>query len=488
MGRPVAPPNDAPTNRPGEELMDQHRRLGGRAATAAIALVLGTAALSACNADAGTGLLLRDLDPVVLTGSDLPGLVGAAATDIVAFRWNTDRHAWQQVPVQVDQRHMEFLTKLRNGSGSTGPTAMAYSDPNANAGPDPIPTFDGDDEVAFMADDTGGLAPSGTGDPGGVVAGSGLRVTVVDPLATPDAGRGTGVGRVYVFKRSGTTLSPDAGKDYVDYDFQPSDPMGHIEDSTVSTGRYTTHFSARWTRDEVRLGTGPDILDRHRNLFAIGYCGRSEDTFSAGDGGYATNIDGPVRVIRSYLGANSGTYTQREHVFYRGEERVQTFLRVHEIPGIVDFYDFSAAAIGMQYSSSSTAPRVAIDGFPDVTGTAAPTWEAVTGTNGQGALVSTTSLVTDIAGLASQAYYSDQVAPTATQCTGDASEYGASGTAITSVIPNTDPAATGPVSHLTSTRWNVYVPAGTEGMAVFTHVANLTTPLTTSVASFEPGA
>ena len=122
-----------------------------------------------------------------------------------------------------------------------------------------------------------------------------------------------------------------------------------------ATDRYATHFSARWTRDELTLGAGPDILDRHRNLFAVGYCVRSEDTFSAGDGGYATNIDGPVRVIRSYLGANSGTYTQREHLFYRGAERVQTFLRVHPIPGIMDFYDYSPAAVGMRYSSSTTS-------------------------------------------------------------------------------------------------------------------------------------
>ena len=52
-------------------------------------------------------------------------------------------------------------------------------------------------------------------------------------------------------------------------------------------------------------------------------------------------------MIRSYLGANSGTYTQREHIFYRSTERVQTFLRVHAIPGIIDFYDYSAAAVGM---------------------------------------------------------------------------------------------------------------------------------------------
>jgi hypothetical protein len=301
-------------------------------------LAIGGLALSACNVDAGTGLWVRDLDPVVLRGSDLPDLVGIDPGDIVAFRYDTQAGAWDQVPVQVDERHLEHLTQLRDGTGTTGPMAMAYSDPGANAGADPVATFDADDEVAFMADDTGGAAPNGIGRPAGVVAGSGVAVTVIDPLTATSAYRGTGTGLVYLFERSGQ-LSPGAGVDYVDYDFAPGDPMGHAEDSTVTTDGYRTHFAARWVRDALHLGEGPDLLDRHRNQFALDVCGRSEDTFSAGDGGYATNVDGPVRVIRSYLGANSGTYTQREHIFYRRTERVQTFLRVHAIPGIMDFYD-----------------------------------------------------------------------------------------------------------------------------------------------------
>ena len=59
-----------------------------------------------------------------------------------------------------------------------------------------------------------------------------------------------------------------------------------------------------------------------------------------------------------------------------------------------------------------------------------------------------------------QGYYTDDSTPPAVQCTGDAFEYGASGTAITSAIPNTDPAIAGSVATLTATRWNVYVPAG----------------------------
>ena len=285
---------------------------------------------------------------------------------------------------------------------------------------------------------------------------------------------------MYLFERSGA-LSPGAGVDYVDYDFAPVDPMGHAEDSTVSTDGYRTHFAARWVRDRLHLGAGPDLLDRHRNQFALGVCGRSEDTFSAGDGGYATNVDGPVRVIRSYLGANSGTYTQREHVFYRRTERVQTFLRVHAIPGIMDFYDYSAAAIGMRYQSSNTPGGVVIDGVPDAMATALPTWEAVTGA--PGSMVSVSTVQTTIAGLGLQAYYSDDSTPATTQCTGDAFEYGASGTTITTALPNTDPAAPGAVATFTGTRWNVYLPPGEPGITGIL-VANLGAPLTSSAVAW----
>ena len=66
----------------------------------------------------------------------------------------------------------------------------------------------------------------------------------------------------------------------------------------------------------ARAGGARDILDRHKNLFAPGNCGRSENTFSDGAGAIIVNKNGPVRAIRSYIGANSGTYTHREHLFY----------------------------------------------------------------------------------------------------------------------------------------------------------------------------
>ncbi len=452
-------------------------------AAALVAVILAAASLAGCNGLGGSGLWHRDNTPVVITGSQVSAFATKAPGNIVAFRWNSEERWWQQVPVQVDERHTEFLSKLRNGSGTSGPTTLAYSDPYANAGPDPDATLDLNDEIAFMAIDAGGEAPRDAPTPAGVVAASGLRVTVTDPLASTDPTRGWGVGFLYLFERSTPTLLPAAGHDYVQYTFAPADPTGNVENSTVSTNRYTTHFSGRWTRDSLRLGDGPNILDRHRNLFAVGNCIRSEDTFSAGVGGFATNVNGPVRVIRSYLGANSGTYTQREHIFYRGVERVQTTLRVHAIPGILDFYDYSAAAIGMEYSNSNNPAGVTIDGVSDIIGGALPTWEAVSGV--QGTMVSAGTLETDIVGLIPGIYYLDDATPPATQCTGDGSEYGASGIAITSGIANTDPTL-GAFNNFLGTRWNIYAP-GTD-LDIDRQVANLATPVTVAVTQFVAGS
>ncbi|MGA7436356.1 MAG: hypothetical protein WBW44_12180, partial [Solirubrobacterales bacterium] len=52
-------------------------------------------------ANAATGLPDREADPVVLTGSQLPDLLGAVPGRIVAFSWDG---SWKQVPVQVDER------------------------------------------------------------------------------------------------------------------------------------------------------------------------------------------------------------------------------------------------------------------------------------------------------------------------------------------------------------------------------------------------
>ena len=65
--------------------------------------LIGAVVLSGCVTRFGASLL-RLQDPVVMQGSSLPKLLGADPTHVVGFAW--DGAAWNQVPVQVDQRDL----------------------------------------------------------------------------------------------------------------------------------------------------------------------------------------------------------------------------------------------------------------------------------------------------------------------------------------------------------------------------------------------
>lgn len=426
----------------------------------------------------------RDRDPVVLTGSDLPTLLGLALNQVVAFRYD---NGWQQIPVQIDERKVVDYRSVYNGVVPAGLTTLAYADPNTYCGSDTDASFDSDDELVFMAKDAGDLAGPGAGEPSGVIAGSGVEITVTDPLDS-------GVGYVYLFRNDGT-LNPDAGQDYVTYVFNllagPYIPNYNTadgpnpEDSEAYSAYYRTHFADRWIRDETNVyaggATGVDILDRHKNLFVIGSCGRTEDSFSNGEGAFFVNKDGPVRAIRSYMGANSGPVTQRDHYFYEQRQEILTHLRVHGIPGIMDLYDYSPAATGMTYYNDLNAGGVTIDGVPDSVTLGQTTWEMVTGT--QGTVVITAQIVTD-ASLYFASYYSDDSTPSNTQCTGDAYEYGLSGLWIPVPIPNTDPYYP-PYYILAATRILNYEPPGQPIALAELRRDQTATPLTIGVQAYQ---
>jgi hypothetical protein len=404
-----------------------------------------------------TGCTLnRPEDPVVLTGSQLPALSSVAAGDVVAFRWLQN---WDQVPVQVDERKTVDFGTVYNGA-SLGFSTTVYADPGTFTGADSNGNVDSDDEVAFMAKDVGLEAPGDAANPAGVVAGSGVKVRVRSAL-----GGSTKDGWIYLFKRSGS-LDPGAGKSYVSYDFNllsgaykttyKLQDGPNPENSTITTPYYVDHFSDRWLNDQIKVKTGDasevDILDRAKALLGPGNCGRSEDTFDDAEGAFIANKVGPVRAIRSYIGANSGPLTQREHIFYEQREDIRTFLRVHSIPGPWDFFDYSAAASGMTYRNNLNTGGVTIDGVPDTPTDGALSWESVDGP--QGGLSTVHTLVTDITSLNNTSHYLDDSTPDSgaeTQCTGDAQAFGESGPWLNSSLPNTDPRTT-PFNSLASTR------------------------------------
>jgi hypothetical protein len=424
---------------------------------------LSLAAAASLAALLGGCVAERPADPVVLTGADAPRLRGLTPGDVVAFRWYPDR--WQQVPVQVDERAVVDLAKPKNAA-PVGHTFLTYTDAGTFTGPDPNAAVDANDEIALMGIDTGNRAPAGSV-PAGVVAGTGTEVRVVDPAGEPTPSY------VYLFRRSGN-LDPGAGRRYVDYQFrllsgdykttynvsQGPNP----ENSTITTPFYSHHFSDRWIDDALRItapnASAADILDRHKNRLLAGNCGRSEETFSNGGGAIVANKSGPVRAIRSYMGANSGGLTHREHVFYARRHDITTFLRVHGIPGVMDYFDYAPAASGMTYGHDVDTRGVTVDGVPDSPTAGRITWETVDGPQGALGIVHTVS--TDIPGFTYTSYYLDKRTPgggTETQCTGDAFAYGASGPWVTQALPNTDP-TNGAANRLAVTRSLFYESPG----------------------------
>ena len=383
--------------------------------------------------------LNRPWDPIVLTGDQLPGLIGAQPSRLVAYRYES---GWIQIPVQVDERAVVDFGTIYHTTPS-GYTVLTYTDAGTFTGADPDPTFDGDDEIVFMTAQAG-AAEASAPEPAGAIPGSGIQLTLTDSLYG-------GSGYIYLFRSDGS-LDPGAGAHPVAYDFvllsgdyrttyniqQGPNP----ENSIVSTDAYALHFADRWIRDETRItvggATGVDILDRHKNLFAPSTCTRSEDTFSLGEGAFIVNRVGPVRALRGYVGANSGPTTYRIQAFYAGREDVSTVLRVHPIPGLMDFFDYSPAAVGMVFRDDLNPGGVVIDGINDTVAPGQFSWEMVSGA--QGTLAMAVWVETNIPGFDYTSYYLDDSTPPVTQCTGDAFAYGSSGLWEDDPIPNTDPA------------------------------------------------
>ncbi|MHC4513227.1 MAG: hypothetical protein ACYTGW_04600 [Planctomycetota bacterium] len=404
-----------------------------------------------CAAVAAQGA--RTQDPVVIVGASLPGLLGKDPHTIVAFRYDK---GWQQIPVQVDERTLVPVSQIRKNNKLTT-KVLVYADPNTFTGADPDNKFDADDELCFMARDAGG--PAGFGDPAGVVAGSRQGLTVIDPVSNSKS-------HVYLFLSQGS-LRPDAGKDYVKYTYNLKSGAykttyrlsgTNPEDSPVVTSDYEAHFSDRWILDGLKIktgaATGVDILDRSKFQFVPGSCKRTTDTFSAGGGAMIANIDGPVRAIRSVVGANSGSTTSRDWICYQGRLDMITWLRVHAIQATWWFMDYSPAASGMTYYDDLNTKGVTIDGKPDTVNFGKLTWQLVAGK--QGSLTHSIFRATDITRIVDSSFYDDSIRPTWNQCTGDGFAYGASGP-TTGGLPNTDPLR-GPANNYVAS-WVLYMDA-----------------------------
>lgn len=452
-------------------------------------LVLGAAPAGAAKP------LGRPADPVVVTGADVPRLLGEDPGRIVAFGYSKKRHRWDQVPVQVDERTSVDMGQLYDDPPD-GVSIETYADPGTFTGPDSDPTLDADDEIALMARDAGKEQARRKGkaveEPSGVRSHSGVRLK----LSNPDAGSRA---FVYLFASKPGRRDPAAGEDLVDYrfnllsgDYRSTYRLQdgpNPEDSTIATDSYALRFTDRWINDVLTMRAGEadgrDVIDRRNAQFAPGNCGRSVDTFTDAEGAFIVNKDGPVRAIRAYIGANSGPLTERDHIFYDRQEQVTTYLRVHPISGVMDFWDYSPDATGMTYRSSTLLGGVPVDGSPDPVGSTLPTWEQLSGP--QGTLTQVNRAETDVSGLSVVQYYLDQANPNDAeerQCTGDGQAFATSGSWTTGSIPNTDPRST-PAATFTGHRTIFFDAPGQDADMAAQRAGWVDRPLAVSASPFH---
>lgn len=410
---------------------------------------------------------VRVQEPIILTGAEIMPIAGFPTESVVAFRYWEG--TWEQVPVQIDQLDYRSAYDLYNQDASNvnSLNTLVYCDPKTYAGEDTDPLIDENDELVFMSQDLG-AAYSGDEYPEYTLYDP-VEVIISDPINDSEA-------FLYLFLQTGA-LPQDAGRPYVQYDYQllAGDHFKNAynitganpEDSYVTTQYYEQHFSDDWIRDQIVItagdASGLDILDYDKIQLAPGLCYRHIGTFSAGAGTHITSISGPVRAIRSIMGANSGALIQRTQFFYENKDQTETVWRVHPVRGITEYYDYTEDASGMTYYNEHNPNGVKIDGEVDLIDPTFAHWSLLTGA--PGSILSFTDLHADFPLTGLQNYYLDQRNAEVEQCIGDPHAMGANGFFLQQDIPNTDP-RDGAYNSLSISSTSYYLPPHQSTQAV----------------------
>ncbi len=257
-------------------------------------------------------------DPTLATG----GVVAGPDVDLITAWRRTTTGEWEQVPVQVDEMAVRYLSNNNSGFAvysetdrhttyvfdregfrfmgehPDDPCLAAPTQEGVTMTPDGVPGLDTDDEIVFMARDAGPRAESQVGLPAGVAQAREVAVT--------DTDTGTTLGYVYLMLADGSgKVSPafDATNGYVryerdadadeyvfsesSYDNYGAAPEGAYLDAdgvcitdaprqrrprdgaTITTDRYRYRYDGRWLMTDWRVSAtddgsnyGPDLVDQ----------------------------------------------------------------------------------------------------------------------------------------------------------------------------------------------------------------------------------
>lgn len=239
-----------------------------------LSIILTASVPSSAGDAANAKTLGREEDPVVIKCERLPGLEGASPERLSLMSFQNGR--WMPVPFQVDQVKPDGSYALTSGK---------------MAGPDPDPMLDANDELAFMARDSGDRRPPEAGPPEGAV--SGVEIEIIDPL---DGGKG------YAYLVRFDSDPPRSERDYIQLVFDEESGRRWTESDKIMVGSpmnrvYPDYISNRGLPSG---GEGKDVLDRLKVRGTLVFPFGIEIPIAMEEFIYARplgHIDGPVRVI-----------------------------------------------------------------------------------------------------------------------------------------------------------------------------------------------
>jgi hypothetical protein len=277
--------------------------------------------------------LTRNLEPVILTGESLPSFAGTPVGQLFVYAF--DGKNWRQIPAQVDE--------VNTSTGSF----VAQEDG----------LLDSNDQIAFMASDTGRQAPSGTDLTVQLpINPIWYEIKVTDPISATN-------GWVYIV--SSQQLTSTNTTDYVDFDNTTGRMIGQ---------NYVLGLTNHPWADYLTLGgSSVDILDRNKLRIACAVpfiCPLTEESGNLTIP-HALIKDGNVRIIvrdGRVIGYGSmvswSTVTPLTSLL-AGDIRVS--------------FDFSAEASGNTLYNAAVPAGVTIDGANDIMSTTpASPWFQVT--------------------------------------------------------------------------------------------------------------
>ncbi len=279
----------------------------------------------------------RTLDPVVLTGAQMPDWAGVSLDHLFLYTYHASS-GWRQIPWQFDEKHEGVYVANEDGK------------------------LDADDELAFMASDCGAQAsPSQWITDADARSHRRYEIAVTDPLHPGE--------QCWVYLYRSTTLVKATPHDYVGY-------SGYI--ATGENYRLTMQKTNLIAESLKLLGSSTDVLDRTKVRVRSGSFTLTEAELTPADPrtDWYSIRDGDVRTITHFVAYDdetSQTYILVTLLGYPSMFHERVTYDLSSVASTLDEFRYSAdltpAMAGGTYYDANTPAGVPVDGHPDAVAT-----------------------------------------------------------------------------------------------------------------------